>query len=145
MRDVPKRIIDRITRNVTKDFAPGDKVYMVREELEESTCPLCMGKKKVPAIINVHEVEVQCPECKGFGKKREHKGIVTEKTIERVDLRLCFESNRIGYWETECIRLYGYDFNISVESLFKTKDEALKELDRREREKGSKNRQKAKQ
>lgn len=138
MGSAPRRFIDRITREVTKGFAPEDEVYYIGCKEERTSCELCKGNKKLIAQIDGQSMEIECPECGGRGYKYEYRPQIEKRKIKGVRLKLCFESGRVCYWSTDCITLYGGRYGEDdvdgrkTTKLFKTEEEAKQELAKRE-------------
>ena len=134
--DMPKKYIDKFIRNVAKNFAPNDTVYYVKAIFKDSPSEICKGDKKVIAKINGTEMEIPCPNCKGYGHNHiVHYG-VEKRIISDIRLKLCFDrENRINYWNRECISLIGETSYTDVKNLFATEAEAKAEAGKRNIEK----------
>ena len=46
--DIPQKYITRIVHNLTGDFAPGDKAYVIQTNESHTKCPRCEGKNASP-------------------------------------------------------------------------------------------------
>jgi hypothetical protein len=62
--------INRLYEPLTNGIKYGDKVYVIYDEKTTPMCPVCNGKKSVPAMIGPKEATVICPECNGEGRVR---------------------------------------------------------------------------
>ena len=58
-----------------------------------------------------------------------------EKEISDIYLKLCFDTGRVSYWNRENIFLYGCNSAVPPNSIFATKEEAEKALQKIEKEK----------
>lgn len=123
--DVPAKYIGKFVRNATGDLAPGDVVWVVKDDGMWETCPTCNGRKKVTAQLGGKDIEVKCPECDGSGTKYKKRSKVVKQTVESIQLKLCFDSNRVQYWNTENIYLFGRDYSIAPKYIYKSEEEAL--------------------
>ena len=123
--DIPKKYIDRIVHNLTGDFAPGDKAYVVKRDRERRTCPMCNGEKKVHATIAGEVISVQCPNCDGKGVVyQELPPVIEEKTVTEVRLTLCFKKDRVSLWNTENLYLSGSEWSVSPRNVYHSPEEA---------------------
>jgi len=50
---------------------------------------------------------------------------VNKRTVDGVYLKLCFNSNRVSYWNTENIYLGGKEYSTNPKFIFKSEEEAL--------------------
>lgn len=123
--DIPARYINKFVRNATHGLAPGDKVWVIETDYAREECKTCKGRKKVTARINGNDIEIQCPECSGYGTKAANRSKVVQRTIESIHLKLCFDTNRVNYWNTECVGLHGLCNNITAERVYKSEEAAL--------------------
>ena len=128
MRDVPRKYIERFVREATGNFAPGDSVWHLQSKYTTEDCPDCHGSKKVSANISGKEIQIDCPTCNGYGFSRKFRYEVVEKTIESIHLILCFNEERVSYWDKECVYLRGKDAYTDAKYIFSTKKEAEKRL-----------------
>lgn len=123
--DIPKMYLDRIVRNMTGNFAPGDKVYVLERKGAYEKCPKCKGKRRIDAIIDGETVSIKCPECDGSGSKYiKDPAKVQEKTVTGIYLRLCFGKERVNIWNTDCIFLDNSDWSTAKEKIYRTPEEA---------------------
>lgn len=123
--DIPKKYIDRIVHNLTGDFAPGDKAYVITTDGNYTTCKRCAGKKKIKAHIGTEMLYVQCPDCDGSGSVYvEGPPRIEEKTVTRVYLRLCFDGKRVAPWNTDNIFLDNSDWATKLKEIYHSPEEA---------------------
>ena len=134
IRDIPRRYLNRMVREAIGDYAPGDKVWFLRPVYEHTECPLCHGEKEVDANINGNKARVKCPECGGYGAKGKTVYHVEDAEIKEIRLKLCFDKERAMYWNHENIYLYGRERSTPIDSIFATKEEAEKALEKSEKE-----------
>lgn len=127
--DMPRKYIDAFVRDVTGYFAPGDKVFIIDRKSERVQCDKCNGEKKVKAIIADEENTITCPKCNGYGSVSEHYDTIEEREIRDVYLKLCFEKSRVGIWTSDSVYIRGEEYAIKPENIFKTYEDAKKELD----------------
>lgn len=135
IRDIPDKYLNRMVRRAIGSYAPGDKVWIIQYEVKFIECPLCHGQKELDSIIDGKPMRIKCPECSGDGKKRETPYHIKETEISDIYLKLCFGENRVSYWNLENIRLQGRDYDVSLDRIFATKEEAEKALEKIEKEK----------
>lgn len=123
--DIPKMYLDRIVRNLTGNFAPGDTVYVIEKKSCYETCPKCKGAKKVDAIIDGETVSVSCPVCDGRGRVDVYfPPSVVEKKVTGVYLRLCFEKDRVCPWNTDNVFLNETDYGVDPKKIYRTSEDA---------------------
>lgn len=123
--DIPKMYIDRIVRNLTGNFGPGDTVYVIEKENHYDTCPKCKGAKKVEAIIDGEAFSVSCPACSGCGRIATYDPpSVVGKKVNEVRLRLCFKKDRVCPWNTENVFLDGWEWSVDPKKIYRTPEEA---------------------
>lgn len=123
--DVPAKYIAKFVRNATGDLAPGDEVWVIVGDGKWENCPTCNGRKKITAQFGGKDVEVKCPECDGNGRKYKKRSKVEKRTVDSVHLKLCFRSNRVSYWNTENVYLFGRDSAIDPKFIYRSEEEAL--------------------
>lgn len=126
--DMPRSYVESFVRDATKNFAPGDKVWVLMLKNQNKECPDCKGDEIVDAVINGSNVRIKCPTCNGFGRIIESNYVIEEKTVKEVDLTLCFESDRVNYWSTNCITLAGCDSKVPVDNIFADREEAISRM-----------------
>ena len=124
--ELPKEFIRRMVTAVTGDFAPGDTVFIPSARYMSKVCGVCKGAKKVYAEASWdHKTyEFACPRCKGNGNETITTYRVEEKTVVRVDYRLCFEKRSASSWSRDAVYLNGEDWATSPERLYRTREEA---------------------
>ena len=123
--DIPKMYLDRIVRNLTGNFAPGDTVYVIKKGSHYGKCQKCKGTKKVDAIIDGKTVSVSCPTCDGRGRITIYDPpIVVEKKVTKVQLRLCFEKDQVCPWNKENVFLNGEEWSTNPKKIYRTPEEA---------------------
>lgn len=128
MYDIPKKYINRFIKNATGNYAPGDTVWVIKQERNQTNCALCNGAKKITVSVGGINKEVQCPDCKGYGYIVEYPNYVAQSKVREVRLKLCFKSDRVSYWNTESVFLDNNDFFTKPEKIFPTEEAALKAL-----------------
>lgn len=123
--DIPNMYLDRIVRNLTGNFAPGDTVYVIEKGSHYDTCPKCKGTRKVKAIIDGETVSVSCPACDGRGIIVIYDPArVVEKEVTGVRLLLCFEKDRVCPWNTENVFLNDQNWSVDPKKIYRTPEEA---------------------
>ena len=50
------------------DLSIGQQVYVLTYSTVKQVCPICNDKRKVFAKFNGKDVEIECPDCKGYPK-----------------------------------------------------------------------------
>lgn len=130
MHNIPRRYIERFVRKATKNFAPGDTVYQVSIVYKTEPCGLCAGTGKVLCAIKEgnEQRRISCPDCNGTGNLRIAEEAVQRKTIDRIDLTLCFKPDRVSFWNSSAIMLRGNDFKCDPRNLYATEKEALEAI-----------------
>lgn len=118
--DIPRRYIQKFVRNATGDYAPGDTVWKITDKGKSEPCCTCGGAKKVKAILGNREVDVTCPECGGRGSIWRKNKIAEKRKVAAVYLKLCFEENRVNYWNRECVYLNGDEYCSDISCLYPT-------------------------
>lgn len=123
--DIPKMYMDRIVRNLTGGFAPGDKAYVIETEGAYKKCQKCNGNRRIDAVIDGETYSVKCPECDGSGsiyaKNPPH---VKEKTVTGVYLTLCFAKDRVGLWSRDNIYLDNSEWSTEPKDIYTTREAA---------------------
>lgn len=72
----------RDINDILNGYKIKDKVWVIDSKWNDSNCEKCNGKKKVVALIETQEVEINCPTCKGRGSR----SLITYKPKEfRID------------------------------------------------------------
>lgn len=135
IRDIPRKYLSRMVREAIGSYAPGDKVWGFNPVTNRIKCPLCHGEKKVDATINGNVTRIKCPDCNGYGFNLKTQYHVKETKIKEIRLTLCFNEERAMYWNHENIYLYGFEQSIPLDSIFATREEAEKALEKIEKEK----------
>lgn len=122
--EMPARYIQAFVREATGYYAPGDKVFYVNENFIRKECPICNGKAKIDVQYKGETLFVPDPHCKGNGFITETQYEVRQTEISGVYLKLCFQQNRVGYWNTDSVFISGREYSIKPEHLFRTNEEA---------------------
>ena len=132
---MPARYIDRFIHDAIGNFAPGDKVWVVKTKYDSVKCDMCDGTGKV-RLVNSNNTEISCPSCSGRGTTRKSYYIVEEDKVKDIYLKLCFDrEHRACYWNKENIYLESNDeYSTDVNRIFETEAEAQKECDRLNKE-----------
>lgn len=127
---MPRQYIKKLVEAVAGDFAPGDTVYAIKSKFTAIPCPLCQGRKKVECTVvdRPGSIMLTCPTCSGLGRKNELSEYVKECKVSQVRMKLCFDSDRVCYWDKECVFLDNQDYNTDIKNIFHTKEEAEKAL-----------------
>jgi len=129
--DLPRGVVEKAVKAVTSDFVPGQEVFCITSKGVRAQCPTCNGNKKITIAIGGNKREIECPDCRGYGYKTEYVKEITQKTVKNIHLTLCFNDNRISYWESDVLYFHGEDYRSSNKDVYATKEEAearLKEL-----------------
>lgn len=123
--DIPQKYIDRITHNLTGDFVPGDKAYVIETDGNYAKCPRCAGKKRIIVQAGDEELAVECPECDGSGtvyvREPPH---IEEKTVTNVRLSLCFKKDRVSLWSRDNLYLDNSDWSTNPKDVYHSPEEA---------------------
>ena len=122
--EMPKRYIDRITRNYTGGYAPGDVVYVVETERRAHLCDTCHGSKVISAVIDGVEQPIACIKCNGRGTLESSNKVIKKSKISSVNFTLCFHEDRVGVWSNDVIYLQGKDWATHPKNIYKTQKEA---------------------
>ena len=133
---MPAKYIQAFVREATGFYAPGDKVFYVKTTTSGKECPFCNGTRKINVQYNGETITVEDPHCMGYGRLTEEHYEVTQTEINDVRLILCFNKNRVSYWNTDSVFIQGREYSIKPEHLFKTREEAevhAKELEEHEK------------
>lgn len=125
---MPNKYIDSFVRKYTGNFAPGDKVFMIDKSYNRITCGKCKGEKKIKAIINGEEIEINCIECKGCGSISNLVETIKETNIDKVYLKLGFSRDRVNLWSNNCIRVVGREYPVGPKDIFRNYDDAKESL-----------------
>ena len=137
--NLPRELVQKMAKAVCGDFAPGDKVWIITHECHCSPCSFCHELGKVSVTFpDGSSGSIKCPKCEGY-KKISHYQHRTEKTtILEIRMKLCFESDRVSYWDRDAIRVSGLDGLMPLNNIFKTEEEAQKcadEMNKKEQNK----------
>ena len=90
---IPTRYVDRFIHNAIGNFAPGDKVWVVKTKYDSIKCDMCDGIGKVK-IVNSNNDEITCPSCSGRGTTSKSYYVVEEDNVKDIYLKLCFDKER---------------------------------------------------
>lgn len=127
------------------DLEIGQKVWEITNNYNKERCPICKGTRKVKALFGDKNIEIDCPECKGYGEIREITKEIVERYVTGIDLRCRIREE--GYkktklymiksdsipWEVTSVWIAenknGYhEYCTSAENIFTTQEEAKKKL-----------------
>ena len=123
--DIPQKYITRIVHNLTGDFAPGDKAYVIQTNESRTKCPRCEGKKRIEVQFGTETMSVKCPDCDGAGEIYvKEPSRIEEKTVTMVYLKLCFDKNGVGLWNRDNIFLNNSDWATPVKDIYHSPEEA---------------------
>lgn len=123
--EVPKNIFMEFVRQYTDNYAPGDKVFFVREKIERCQCPKCSGSKEIFVYDRAgKELTVQCPACHGYGTFGKSSYHVIETRIRDIHLRLCFNERGSNIWNTDNVFVEGCEYAVNPKWLFRKRDDA---------------------
>ena len=127
---MPKKYIQKLVEAVAGDFAPDDTVYAIKIKYTSEDCPLCHGAQTVECTVadRPGSISISCPTCHGSGKISKWKYHVEKCTVSAVYLKLCFHSDHVSYWNTECVFLDNHDTSYDIKTIFHTQEEAEKAL-----------------
>lgn len=129
--NIPKKHINRIVHNLTGDFAPGDKAYVIETRTNRIKCKFCNEDGKVVAKIGNETYSIVCPICNGF-KFLDVKDtpVIEEKTVSSVRVKLCFDKYGVHIWNTDTIFLDNSDFSTNIQKIFHSRQEAEEAISR---------------
>ena len=125
---MPRKYIDSFVRDYTGNFAPGDKVFVIDRSNKRVTCDKCGGEKKLQAIVDGEEIEINCIKCKGYGAISEPTKTIKETKIDSVRLKLSFDRDRVNIWSSDCVEVVGREYSVDPKDIFKTYEEAEKSM-----------------
>lgn len=127
-RDIPKKYISAFVREATGFLAPGDEVWMLAGGFEP--CDRCKGKKELTGRYDDGTpFKERCPKCRGNGSVYKSRMTVKKEKVREVYLKLCFDANRVNYWNTDSIFLGGDEYSTPIKDIFKTEEEAIAALE----------------
>lgn len=128
---IPARYVDRFIHNAIGNFAPGDKVWVVKERYDSIKCDMCDGIGKV-RIVNLNNDEIACPGCYGRGTTSKSYYVVEEDKVNDIYLKLCFDRERRAcLWNTENIYLESSsEYSTSIKRIFDNEQAAQEECNR---------------
>ena len=128
---IPARYVDRFIHNAIGNFAPGDKVWVVKEKYDSIKCDMCDGIGKV-RIVNLNNDEIACPGCYGRGTTSKSYYVVEEDKVNDIYLKLCFDRERRAcLWNTENIYLESSsEYSTSIKRIFDNEQAAQEECNR---------------
>lgn len=135
--NLPLEFIQNMARAVCSDYAPGDKAWIVENHHSAGICPNCqgLGKVKITYVDNGKRDEIQCPRCNGRKALNCFSHTSKEARVTEVNLKLCFDSHGVRYWDTDCIKVSGCSDLLNVKDVYKTKedaDKAIKDIEDKE-------------
>lgn len=129
--DIPREYIGRIVHNLTDDFRPGDKAYVIEKSMSTKTCSRCQGKKKIKVNDGGEKILVDCPDCNGSGVIWViNPDKIVAKTVTSVRLNLNFSEDGIFPWSRDCVYLDNSCDGINPNDLYHTSGEAMEALKR---------------
>lgn len=128
--DLPRELVQKMAKAVCGDFAPGDEVWIVANEYHSSPCSFCHELGMVSVTFSDGSSGcVSCPKCRGYKKISWFRYRAEKTTISEINMKLCFQSDRVSYWDKDTIRVSGSDTRVPLDSIFKTEGEAQKRAD----------------
>lgn len=135
--EIPARYVDRFIHNAIGNFAPGDKVWVVKKKYDSIKCDMCDGIGKV-RIVNSNNAEIACPRCSGRGTTNKSYYVVEEDKVNDIYLKLCFDRERRAcLWNTENIYLESSrEYSTSIKCIFDNEQAAQEECNRLNNKKG---------
>lgn len=122
--DMPRKYINKFVKDITGNFVPGDRVWIIDTKCEWQECDRCNGTKEIKAAIDGKTQAIKCIQCEGKGQIRKTIKEVKEARIKNIHLTLCFRENRVGVWTTDSVYIKGRDWAIRPENIYKTEKEA---------------------
>lgn len=126
----PRELVRKMAKAVCGDFAPGDEVWIVANEYHSSPCSFCHELGMVSVTFSDGSSGcVSCPKCRGYKKISWFRYRAEKTTISEINMKLCFQSDRVSYWDKDTIRVSGSDTRVPLDSIFKTEGEAQKRAD----------------
>ena len=125
---MPRKYIDSFVREYTGYFAPGDKVFIIRNKFERVECDKCQGKKEIKAIIDGVENTIKCIKCKGYGAVSKTNKVIEERTIDNVYLKLGFSKDKVSLWTSDSVFVRGSEYAVDPKDIFKTYEDAEKAM-----------------
>lgn len=128
---MPARYVDRFIHNAIGNFAPGDKVWVVKAKYDSVKCDMCNGTGEVK-ILNSNNDEITCPSCSGRGTTSKWYYTVEEDKVKDIYLTLCFDKeNRACLCNTENIYLESSsEYSTSIKRIFDNEQAAQEECNR---------------
>lgn len=135
--DLPREFMRNMVKSAGGEYAPGDKAWIIDYSFSQQRCQFCNGDgvTTITYCDNGKKDKIKCPHCGGKGVLNRTDRHSKEVRITDVDLKLCFDRDRVQYWNTECIRVTGCDGVLHVKDVYKTKedaDKAIKALEEKE-------------
>lgn len=137
--DLPRELVQKMAKAVCGDFAPGDEVWIINSNYNSMPCSFCHELGEVSVTFpDGSSDSIRCPKCSGYGKISWLQHRAEKTTIAEIRMKLCFESDRVSYWDRDAIRVSGLDVLMPLNNIFKTEEEAQKcadELNEKEQNK----------
>lgn len=133
-REYPQKLINAMVKELTGNFAPGDKVWVARPKYTKSHCDMCNGTGRVSVTLAGAELNIWCPTCGGNKHTSKYVYVPVATTIHDVYCQLCFDKNRVSYWTTSTIILEDKDERQSLNGIFKTEEECIEYCNKKNKE-----------
>ena len=136
--DLPKEYVQNMVKAITGDYAPGDKVWVIKGEKVQEICPNCSGAGEIDIRYcdNGKTDRIKCPKCNGRGKKTFVKRHCEETRVLNVNVKLDFYSDNVRYWTTDTLVIRGIEYPVSIDKVYPTVEaaqKAIKEMDEMEK------------
>lgn len=134
---MPARYVNRFIHNAIGNFAPGDKVWVVKTKYDSVKCDMCDGTGKV-RIVNSNNDEITCPRCSGRRTTSKSYYAAEKDKVKDICLKLCFDRERRAcLWNTENIYLESSsEYSTSIKHIFDDEQAAQEECNRLNNKKG---------
>lgn len=126
--DMPRKYINKFVKDITGNFVPGDRAWIIDTECEWRECDRCNGTKEIEAIIDGKTQTIKCIQCEGRGETRKIAKKIRETRIHNVHLKLCFGEDRVGVWTSDSVYIKGQDWAIRPGDIYSTEEEAEKAM-----------------
>lgn len=128
--DFPLKVVQDIMRELTLDFCPGDKAYIVSLTKAEKPCEYCGGEGQFEATASgVSPKLIKCPKCEGRKKTAYAVNKAVEVTVAAVHPSIMFNTKGIRIWKDDCIITDDNGY-YSANEIFKTLEEAQAKADK---------------
>lgn len=136
--NLPKEYVQNMVMAIAGDYAPGDKVWVIKSEAVQKVCSNCFGdgEVKIKYCDSGKTEKIQCPICNGRGKKTVTVRRCEKTHVRKVNVKLNFDSNSIRYWTTDTLEIYGIEYPIPLSRVYPTMEaaqKAIEEMDKKEK------------